>query len=122
MSELVNAYRDVHQSQEQETAATAAATAASYRNMGKIRLTYDWLHMLFGLPSSVQVKNVYLDEARELINIVLQSQDPVRGLTYTRAEGAEIVDTVLDMSEEETDALRRFLDLRRQRFSFADQL
>jgi hypothetical protein len=63
---------------------------------GKIRLTAEALADLLGLlPPEVEIRSIKLDENREIIDIIISSEEPVETVvttTYTVevAEGAEI--------------------------------
>ena len=56
-------------------------------NKGKIRLTKPALLKLMHLPENVDLADINLDVERDIVSLVLTSNEPVEGLTFSTQVG-----------------------------------
>lgn len=76
----------------------------------KIDMTKEFLHGYLGIPSNIEIISVEYDHRREIVSVILSSDEIVSGRTFHVGEGMEIPNTSpTDWMEEAV--LRRFRNL-----------
>jgi hypothetical protein len=60
------------------------------KHRGSIRMTAEMLKKALGLPEEVEIVNVSFDAKREIVDMLLRSNEEVKHLTFPTGESEEI--------------------------------
>lgn len=58
------------------------------KNRGQLRITKELVHKMFGFPEFVRIEGITLDPVRDIVHVVIGSEEPREGYTFPTQEAA----------------------------------